>query len=90
MGAIVLDKNGNPVGKGYHKKSGTEHAEVIAIKEAGEKTKEGTLIINLEPCCHFGKTPPCTELIIKSQIKEVIFSNYDSNPLVAGKSENEL
>ena len=63
VGAIVLDKNGLPVGKGYHKKAGLEHAEVIALNEAGEKAKNGTLILNLEPCCHVGKTPPCTDLI---------------------------
>lgn len=90
VGAIVLDKNGKPIGKGYHQKAGSEHAEVIAIKEAGELSKGGTLIINLEPCSHFGKTPPCTNLIIKSQINEVIFSNYDPNPLVFKKSEKIL
>ena len=90
VGAIVLDKNGFPVGKGYHKASGTEHAEVIAIREAGEKTKGGTLIVNLEPCCHTGKTPPCTDLIIQSQIREVIFSCSDENPLVNKKGEEIL
>lgn len=90
VGAIVLDKNGFPVGKGYHKAAGTEHAEVIAIREAGEKTKGGTLILNLEPCCHFGKTPPCTDLIIQNQIREVIFSCYDANPLVSKKGEEIL
>jgi len=89
-GAIVIDKNGLPAGKGYHKKAGLEHAEVQAIREAGEKTKDGTLIVNLEPCCHYGKTPPCTDLIIKSQIKVVIFSNYDPNPQVFQKSEKNL
>ena len=90
VGAIVLDKNGFPVGRGYHRASGTEHAEVIAIREAGEKAKGGTLIVNLEPCCYFGKTPPCTDLIIQSQIREVIFSCYDANPLVSGKGEEIL
>lgn len=90
VGAIVLDKNGLPVGKGYHQKAGKEHAEVIALKEAGELAKGGTLVVNLEPCCHFGKTPPCTDLIIKSQVKEVIFSNYDLNDLVHKKSEKIL
>lgn len=90
VGTIVLDKNGIPVGKGYHKKAGSEHAEVLAINEAGEKARGGTLIVNLEPCVHHGKTPPCVDLIIKSQIYEVIFSNYDSNPLVFEKGEKEL
>ena len=90
VGAIVLDKNGFPAGKGFHKASGTEHAEVIAIREAGDKAKGGTLIVNLEPCCHQGQTPPCTDLIIKSQIREVIFSCYDPNPLVNKKGEDIL
>jgi len=90
VGAMVLDKKGFPVGKGYHRAAGTEHAEVIAIKEAGEKAKGGTLILNLEPCCHIGRTPPCTDLIIQSQIREVIFSCYDSNPLVSKKGEEIL
>jgi len=90
VGAIVLDKNGFPAGKGYHRAAGTEHAEVIAIKEAGEKTKDGTLIINLEPCCHVGRTAPCTDLIIQSKIREVIFSCYDTNPLVSKKGEEAL
>lgn len=90
VGAIVLDKSGMPVGKGFHRAAGTEHAEVIAIKEAGEKTRGGTLIVNLEPCCHAGRTPPCTDLIIKSEIKEVIFSCYDPNHLVNKKGEEIL
>lgn len=90
VGAIVLDKNGAPVGKGYHKKAGLEHAEVVAIKEAGDKASGGTLIVNLEPCCHFGKTPPCTDLIIKSKISQVIFSNHDPNPLVNRNGEKKL
>lgn len=90
VGAIVLDKNGVPVGKGFHQKAGTEHAEVIALREAGELAKGGTLIVNLEPCVHQGKTPPCCDLIIKSQIQEVIFSNYDPNPLVYKKGEKIL
>ncbi len=90
VGAIVLDKDGIPVGKGYHKKAGDKHAEVVAIEEAGDKANGGTLIVNLEPCCHQGKTPPCTDLIIKNKLKEVIFSNYDPNPMVDSKSEKLL
>lgn len=90
VGAIVLNKDGIPVGKGFHKASGLDHAEVVALKEAGDKAKGGTLILNLEPCCHHGRTPPCTDLIIKSEIKEVIFSNYDPNPLINSKGEKLL
>lgn len=90
VGAVVLDKNGIPVGKAYHEKSGLDHAEVGALKQAGVQAEGGTLIINLEPCNHTGKTPPCTDLIIKSKLKEVIFSNYDANPLIYKKSEKLL
>lgn len=90
VGAVVLDKNGIPVGKGFHEKAGLGHAEVIALKEAGDLASGGTLIVNLEPCCHFGKTPPCTDLIIKSQISQVIFSNHDPNPLVNKNGEKKL
>ncbi len=90
VGAIVIDKNGLPVGKGYHKAAGTEHAEVIAIREAGDRAKDGILIVNLEPCCHFGRTPPCTDLIVKSGISEVVFSCLDANPLVKNKSKEFL
>lgn len=90
VGAIVLNKDGLVIGKGFHLKAGSEHAEVMAIREAGKNADNGTLIINLEPCCHMGKTLPCTDLIIKSGIKEVVFSNYDPNPLVNKKSEKIL
>ncbi len=90
VGAIVLDKNGIPIGRGYHKKAGEEHAEVIALKEAGDLANGGTLIVSLEPCCHKGKTPPCTDLILKSKIQKVIFSHYDPNPLVNKKGEKLL
>lgn len=89
VGAIVLDKEGIPVGRGCHEKAGEPHAEVFAIKEANERAQGGTLITNLEPCCHIGKTPPCTDLIIKSGIKTVIFSNKDPN-LPFGKSGEEV
>ena len=89
VGAIVLDEKGMPVGKGYHNKAGLDHAEVIAINQAGSRSKNGTLVVNLEPCCHVGKTPACTDLIIKSGIKQVVFSSFDPNS-PAGKKGKEV
>jgi len=85
VGAVVLDKNLQVVGQGYHQKYGGAHAEVNALNEAGEKSLGGTLYINLEPCCHYGKTPPCTDRIIESGIKRLVVGMKDPNPLVAGK-----
>ncbi|MFI5304146.1 MAG: bifunctional diaminohydroxyphosphoribosylaminopyrimidine deaminase/5-amino-6-(5-phosphoribosylamino)uracil reductase RibD [Nitrospiria bacterium] len=85
VGAIIT-RNGKIVGRGYHQMAGLPHAEVNAIEQAGSKTQGGTLYLNLEPCCHSDKrTPPCTEAIIKSGIKKVIFSIRDPNPKVNGK-----
>ena len=83
VGCIIV-KRGRIVGKGYHKKVGTEHAEIIALKEAGKKAVNSTLYVNLEPCSHWGKTPPCTEKIIEAGVREVIIGMKDPNPLVDG------
>ena len=89
VGALVV-KNNTIIGKGYHKNPGSSHAEQIAIKNAGSNCKGSTLYVNLEPCCHFGKTPPCLDLIIRSKIKRVVISSIDPNPLVNGKSITQL
>jgi len=87
VGAIVINKNAEIVGKGFHKKFGEAHAEVFAIREAvqrGADLSTCTLIVTLEPCSHTGKTPPCTDLIISSGIRKVIVGSKDPNPLVNG------
>ncbi len=84
VGAVVV-KDGKIVGEGYHKKPGGPHAEVYAINSAGRRSKGGSLYVTLEPCPHYGKTPPCTDLIIKSGIKKVFVSMIDPNPLVRGR-----
>lgn len=84
VGALVV-KNGRILGSGYHKKSGLAHAEVIALDEAGKKAEGASLYVTLEPCAHFGKTPPCVYRIIKSGIKEVVIGMIDPNPLNNGK-----
>ncbi len=84
VGAVVV-KNGKITGSGYHRQAGDRHAEVIALQQSGKNNKSATLYVNLEPCCHFGQTPPCTEEIIKSGIKRVVCSMIDPNPKVNGK-----
>ena len=93
VGAIVLSKDGEVLGTGYHVKAGAPHAEVVAIRQALEKgadLKDATLFVTLEPCNHFGKTPPCTDLILSSGIKKVYFGAIDPNPLMRGKSGERL
>lgn len=90
VGAVVLDRNGEIVGRGYHKKHGQAHAEVGALDEAGDKAKEGTIYVNLEPCCHFGKTPPCSKRVIESGVKTVVTGMQDPNPVVDGGGISEI
>lgn len=85
MVGAVLVKNGKIVGEGYHKGPGLPHAEIAAIKAAGGKVKGAELTVNLEPCNYHGRTPPCTDAIIKSGIKKVIYGMKDPNPRVNGK-----
>jgi diaminohydroxyphosphoribosylaminopyrimidine deaminase/5-amino-6-(5-phosphoribosylamino)uracil reductase len=84
VGAVIV-KNGRIVGQGYHKCAGGPHAEIVAINEAREKASGATLYVNLEPCCHYGRTSPCTQAIVDAGIKEVIFAMKDPNPKVNGK-----
>ena len=89
VGAVAV-KGDKILAQGYHKKFGAPHAEVVTLKACGNKAKGATLYINLEPCCHYGKTPPCTDLIIQSKIKRVVCSIIDPNPLVNGKGVRKL
>ena len=88
-GAVVV-KNGVIIGRGYHKAFGGPHAEVFALKEAGENTRGATLYVTLEPCCHHGKTPPCTRLIVDAGIKRAVIACRDPNPLVNGQGIGHL
>lgn len=89
VGAVVV-KNGRPVGKGAHLQAGQPHAEVNALSKAGDRSRGATLYVNLEPCCHHGKTPPCVDLITKRGIKRVVCAMEDPNPLVSGKGLSRL
>lgn len=84
VGAVVV-KNNEITGEGYHRKAGTAHAEVIALKAAGNDAIGATLYVTLEPCSHHGRTPPCADAVIAAGIKRVVIACLDPNPLVSGK-----
>jgi diaminohydroxyphosphoribosylaminopyrimidine deaminase / 5-amino-6-(5-phosphoribosylamino)uracil reductase len=84
VGAVVLDATGTLVGEGFHARAGDPHAEVGALAQAGERAKGGTLVVTLEPCCHHGRTPPCTEAVIQAGIRRVVVALTDPDPRVAG------
>lgn len=84
VGCVVLDKNGKQIATGYHKAYGMPHAEADALSKIGKEAEGGVLIVNLEPCSHWGKTPPCADLIISKGIKKLVIAMADPNPLVAG------
>ena len=81
----VLVKDDQIVGEGFHYKAGEGHAEVNALDQAGDAAKDATCYVTLEPCCHHGKTPPCTDVLITASVREVIVAMEDPNPLVAGQ-----
>ena len=89
VGAIIV-KNKKIISRGFHKNPGSPHAEQVAIRKAGNNVKNATLYVNLEPCCHYGRTPPCLDLIIQKKISRVVISSIDPNPLVNGFSIKQL
>lgn len=89
VGAVIV-KNGNIIGEGYHTEFGKPHAEVEALRNATESVAGATIYVTLEPCSHFGKTPPCAEALIKAQIKTVVIAMLDPNPLVSGRGVKML
>lgn len=84
VGCVVLDKNGKEIATGFHKAYGEAHAEADALNKLGDEARGGTLIVNLEPCSHQGKTPPCADLIIEKGIKTLVVGMKDPNPNVSG------
>ena len=85
VGAVVV-KDGIVVGKGRTQRPGSAHAEVMALRDAGELARGASIFVTLEPCCHYGRTPPCTKAIIEAGIQKVYFAHSDPNPVVHGKS----
>jgi diaminohydroxyphosphoribosylaminopyrimidine deaminase / 5-amino-6-(5-phosphoribosylamino)uracil reductase len=90
VGALVLDASGQLVGEGYHERAGAPHAEVGALAQAGERARGGTLVVTLEPCCHHGRTPPCSQAVIAAGVARVVVAMADPNPQVGGGGLAEL
>src|SRR6204780_3500143 len=90
VGAIIVDVGGNVAGTGVYTYAGVKHAEVLALEQAGEKARGGTLYINLEPHSHQGRTPPCTDALIAAGIQRVVASMPDPNPKVSGLGFEKL
>ena len=85
VGAVILDKNGNLISEGFHFKAGMPHAEAMAFQNLKKDARGGSMYVNLEPCCHQGKTPPCVDAIISSGIKKIYISIQDPDKRVSGK-----
>jgi len=90
MVGCVIVRNGKIVGEGFHEKFGGPHAEISALNHAGKNSKGSALFVSLEPCVHYGKTPPCTDAIIHAGISQVFIASKDPNPLVCGKGIRQL
>lgn len=90
MVACLLIKNNQVLAQGWHQRAGEPHAEVLALREAGASAQGATAYVTLEPCCHYGRTPPCTTTLIEAGIKKVYVACLDPNPLVSGKGVQAL
>lgn len=89
VGAVIA-RDGVIIGQGYTQPPGSAHAEVVALRQAGHRAEGATMYVTLEPCCHFGRTPPCTQAIIEGGIAEVHIATLDPNPLVSGQGKAAL
>lgn len=85
VGCVILDSDNNLAGQGWHQRAGGPHAEVFALQQAANKAKGGTAYVTLEPCSHYGRTPPCAEALIKAGVSRVVAAMVDPNPDVAGR-----
>ena len=90
VGCVVLDADGQLVGEGFHARAGTPHAEVHALRQAGERARGGTAVVTLEPCCHHGRTPPCCDALLAAGIARVVVAMADPDPRVAGQGMARL
>jgi diaminohydroxyphosphoribosylaminopyrimidine deaminase/5-amino-6-(5-phosphoribosylamino)uracil reductase len=90
VGAVLIDKSGREVGSGTHAYAGVKHAEILALEQAGQSARGGTLYVNLEPCSHSGRTGPCADAIVAAGVSRVVCSMQDPNPQVAGRGFQRL
>ena len=90
VGAVIVSPDGVVVGQGRHPRAGAPHAEAFAIEDAGDRARGATMFVNLEPCCHTGRTGPCTKRIIAAGLRRVVAAMADPNPVVSGKGFDEL
>ena len=90
VGCVIVDENQAKVGEGYHVQAGTEHAEVHALTMAGEKARNGTAYVTLEPCSHYGRTPPCADALVTAGVRRVVIAMTDPNPQVSGRGIAKL
>lgn len=90
MVGAVLVRDGRVVGRGYHTRAGAPHAEAVALGQAGERSRGAVLYVNLEPCCHFGRTPPCVDAIVASGVRRVVACMRDPDPRVRGRGFRAL
>jgi diaminohydroxyphosphoribosylaminopyrimidine deaminase/5-amino-6-(5-phosphoribosylamino)uracil reductase len=89
VGAVVA-RGGRWIGRGYHRRAGGAHAEVFALRQAGVRARGATLYVTLEPCCHFGRTPPCVDAVLASGVSRVVVGSLDPNPRVRGRGVARL
>lgn len=90
VGAVVVSRDGRVVGRGFHPRCGREHAEVMALRQAGEAARGGTIYVTLEPCNHHGRTPPCTEAVLAAGLARVVVGMRDPDPRVTGGGNARL
>lgn len=90
VGCVLVDTNGHIVGEGFHEKAGQAHAEINALKQAGEKSVGASAYVTLEPCSHHGKTPPCCDALISAGVSRVFYAMQDPNPVVSGRGFKRL
>lgn len=85
VGAVILNAKGEPIAEGWHEGPGQPHAEVVALDQLGGEAPGATMIVNLEPCCHHGRTAPCTDAILSSGLTRIVVGMVDPNPLMSGQ-----